>query len=329
MSEYQYYDFRAIDKPLTPKQRADVASLSSRANVTAQRAEFVYHYGDFRGNEKALIGDTFDMMLYVANWGTRRLMFRLPKTLFNLAEMRDYFISDEMEHDQQGEYVILDLNFNDEGGGGDWIDGEGLLDDLLPLRDELVEGDFRVLYLAWLKAAGKALDEGYIDENTLEPAVPAGLDTLSPAQQQFANLIELDSLQIKVAAEKANAQPTRRRFLDLQTRYEERQEAATREAQRQAVLKAEEKRREAEQQRQHYLDQLSQRETIVWREVYSLVEASNAKSYEQATRHLCDLRELAERQHTLATFTPKLTALIEQYSRRPALIQRLRGRQLI
>ena len=95
MIEYQYYDFRAVDQSLTAEQKASVASLSSRAQVSSQRAEFVYHYGDFRGNVIQLMRDTFDIMLYIANWGTR-LMFRLPKALFNVSEVRDYFISAEI-----------------------------------------------------------------------------------------------------------------------------------------------------------------------------------------------------------------------------------------
>ncbi|MGB5457381.1 MAG: hypothetical protein WBO93_04465, partial [Gammaproteobacteria bacterium] len=34
MSEYQYYEFIAIDEPLTPKQIAELRACSSRANIT-------------------------------------------------------------------------------------------------------------------------------------------------------------------------------------------------------------------------------------------------------------------------------------------------------
>ena len=39
-----------------------------------------------------------------------------------------------------------------------WTEGEGWLDDLIALREELIQGDFRVLYLAWLKAAAIAVE---------------------------------------------------------------------------------------------------------------------------------------------------------------------------
>jgi hypothetical protein len=36
MSEYQYYDFRAIDKPLDQDEMDDLRSVSSRAEITVQ-----------------------------------------------------------------------------------------------------------------------------------------------------------------------------------------------------------------------------------------------------------------------------------------------------
>jgi len=50
VSECQYYEFLALDKPLTDKQRAELRKLSSRAEITATRFVNEYHYGDFRGS---------------------------------------------------------------------------------------------------------------------------------------------------------------------------------------------------------------------------------------------------------------------------------------
>jgi len=78
MSEYQYYEFRAIDKSLTEAQKAKVSALSSRVYVTSHSASFVYNYGDFPGDTEKLMTSYFDAMLYMANWGSRHLMFRIP-----------------------------------------------------------------------------------------------------------------------------------------------------------------------------------------------------------------------------------------------------------
>ena len=42
MSEYQYYEVLALDRPLTGKQRAELRSISTRAEITATR--FVNEY---------------------------------------------------------------------------------------------------------------------------------------------------------------------------------------------------------------------------------------------------------------------------------------------
>ncbi|MFM6321848.1 MAG: hypothetical protein ACKPGT_21645 [Microcystis sp.] len=42
MSEYQYYEFQAIDRPLTQEERAAIGELSSRVKPTATSASFTY-----------------------------------------------------------------------------------------------------------------------------------------------------------------------------------------------------------------------------------------------------------------------------------------------
>jgi len=42
MSEYQYYEFQAVDRPLTEAERTELRALSSRARITA--TSFTDHY---------------------------------------------------------------------------------------------------------------------------------------------------------------------------------------------------------------------------------------------------------------------------------------------
>jgi hypothetical protein len=44
VSEYQYYEFLALDKPLTRKQREELRQLSTRAEITATRFTDAYHW---------------------------------------------------------------------------------------------------------------------------------------------------------------------------------------------------------------------------------------------------------------------------------------------
>ena len=84
MSEYQYYEFRAIDRPLSEKDIASLEHLSSRAQITSTSFVNEYNWGDFKGNPLTLMGKHFDAFLYVANWGTRWFMLRVPRKLINV-----------------------------------------------------------------------------------------------------------------------------------------------------------------------------------------------------------------------------------------------------
>ena len=78
MSEYQSYEFVAVDDPLTPKSMGALRSISSRADITATRFSNEYHWGDLKADPADLLARYFDAHLYFANWGTRRLMLRVP-----------------------------------------------------------------------------------------------------------------------------------------------------------------------------------------------------------------------------------------------------------
>ena len=85
--------------------------LRSEVALTANQAIFTYQYGDFRGDCEQVLAQYFDAMLYLANWGTKQLMFRIPKTLIDLEQMEPYCVKDWISYVTEGEYVILDILF--------------------------------------------------------------------------------------------------------------------------------------------------------------------------------------------------------------------------
>jgi hypothetical protein len=109
VSEYQYYEFLALNKPLTEKQRAELRKLSSRAEITATRFVNEYNYGDFRGGPEKLMERYFDAFLYLANWGTRRLMFRFPHALLDAEVARQYCHTDVASVIETSDHVIVSL----------------------------------------------------------------------------------------------------------------------------------------------------------------------------------------------------------------------------
>jgi hypothetical protein len=66
VSEYQYYDFRALDRPLTQRQQSALRTLSSRAEITSTSFTNSYDFGDFRGEPLQLMERYFDAFLYLA-----------------------------------------------------------------------------------------------------------------------------------------------------------------------------------------------------------------------------------------------------------------------
>jgi hypothetical protein len=55
MSEYQYYEFVAIDQPLSADEQADLRAISTRALITP--TSFVNHYewGDLKADPRRLV----------------------------------------------------------------------------------------------------------------------------------------------------------------------------------------------------------------------------------------------------------------------------------
>jgi hypothetical protein len=206
VSEYQYYEFLAIDRPLDDAKRAEVRSLSTRARITATSFVNEYHWGDFKGDPSQLMERYYDAHLYVANWGTHRVMFRLPCDLFDPDVVKDYCVGDEVSAWATDEYIVLDVASEDHAGEFDFdYDAGTLLSAIVGVRAELAAGDLRPLYLAWLATYGAwERDEDVFDrdaDDDLEPPVPPGLGALTAAQRALADFLRLDDNLIAIAAQ--------------------------------------------------------------------------------------------------------------------------------
>ena len=57
------------------------SQCSSRATITSSRFQVDYSWGSFKGNADEWMERYFDAFLYLANWGTRELMLRVPRLL--------------------------------------------------------------------------------------------------------------------------------------------------------------------------------------------------------------------------------------------------------
>ncbi|MBF0417803.1 MAG: hypothetical protein HQL86_06100 [Magnetococcales bacterium] len=199
MSEYQYYEFLAVDRPLDADGMASLRALSSRAKITPTGFVNHYDFGDFKGNPDRLVERYFDFFLYLANWGSRQLQIRIPERFLNADLVKKYCPGDNAAFRRIPGYFVLDYTRNPEDGG-EWDfddDGQGRLAALAPVRESLMRGDLRLLYLGWLLAA----QEDVLEEDTLEPDPPPGLGQLNGPMLAFADFIGIDRDLVEAAGE--------------------------------------------------------------------------------------------------------------------------------
>jgi hypothetical protein len=229
MSEHQFIHFLAIDQPLNDDQLAYMRRQSSRAEITPWEFANEYHYGDFHGNAPEMLRRGYDVHLHYANFGVRRLMFRLPSGLpcdsNRFKAFRPEFGVDWMADPspraalpkgegktkrpvparlQKGEGrtagILRICPEADAGSYDEYFDDlDSLLREIAPVRELLMAGDLRPLYLAWLACTG--------DDEAMEPPVPAGLGDLAPSLLAMAEFYQIGQDLLAAAAERSPAAP--------------------------------------------------------------------------------------------------------------------------
>jgi len=174
VSEYQYYDFKAIDRALTKAEMTALRSISTRAVITSTSFTNHYEWGDLKADPLKLLATYFDAFVYVANWGTREFHLRLPQELADAKQLKAMLPRKFAQVRSTGKFVTI--SFESEGEpDDDWDDGTGWMASLISLRADLLRGDFLCLYLGWLFC----VQNGEFSGEALEPPVPAGLRELS------------------------------------------------------------------------------------------------------------------------------------------------------
>jgi hypothetical protein len=190
MSEYQFYEFRVIDKPLSADQMKQLRGISSRAEITPVSFINVYNWGDLQANPQNLMRDFFDVHVYLANWGSAVLMLRLPKEVIDEKTLQAFAVDSYFDVDDLADYWLLtwslgeseDYERFDHEEGGSWMPR------LEPLREELLRGDLRSLYIGWLQAV--TMEKELASEK--EPMALEGLGKLTAAQQALAEFLAVD-----------------------------------------------------------------------------------------------------------------------------------------
>jgi hypothetical protein len=198
VSEYQCYEFVALDRQLTSKEMAELRAISTRAEISPTRFWNEYQWGDLKADAGKLLARYFDAHLYFANWGTRRFMLRLPARGVDVAALKPYFTGHRAKLTKVGAFVVLDFWSDDEERDDDeeWFEG-GRLAALTPLRARILQGDSSAAYVAWLSS----VQGGDVDEDVREPVVPSGLAELAAPIATLVELLRVDGDLVAAAAE--------------------------------------------------------------------------------------------------------------------------------
>lgn len=197
MSEYQYYEFQAIDRPLDRAAQEALRAISSRARITATSFTNHYEWGGLKGDPRKFMEQWFDLHLYLANWSARRLIMRLPKRFLDRTRIDPFLREvDWVEIWTSGDNLIIDICRDEVETDDDGDDGSGWLAALTPLRADVLSGDLRLFYLLWLTAVQDEL----VSDDDVEPL--PGIGRLTGALEGFAEFFGIDPDLVQAAAER-------------------------------------------------------------------------------------------------------------------------------
>jgi hypothetical protein len=200
MSEYQIVKFQAIDRPLTDKQLEFMERQSSRAEFTKWEFKVEYRYSSFRGDVDGMLRNGYDIFLTYSNYGCREIRMRLPGGLPFAKNVWSKYISSEglkWTADKSGKAGILRLAPYLEDAYDEVWEFDEYLNAAAKLREMLIAGDLRALYMLWLCSA---MYSGDGDEAVTEPPVPHGLGALPSQTAEVLAFFEADPLLVDAAA---------------------------------------------------------------------------------------------------------------------------------
>lgn len=191
MSEYQYLEFLAVDRPLTAREMDLLRGISTRAQITPVSFINEYSWGGLKADPRDFMRRYFDAHVFLANWGDAIFMVRLPREGIDQKTLKAFCTSPHLEFEKLPEHWLLTwtLGETENYDRFGYVDGgPGLMTRLAPLREEVLRGDLRSLYIGWLRAV--TTEE--TDPDDLEPLALQGLSMLTAAQQALAEFLEVD-----------------------------------------------------------------------------------------------------------------------------------------
>ena len=117
--------------------------------MSSSHAQVEYEWGDFKHDPIQVLDKFLDGFLYWANWARPRLQAAAFHAVCCLPTSSMATIStNSSPSSRKPECDILDIHFGEMEGPDEWVEYD--LASLMPLRDELMDGDLRALYIVWM-----------------------------------------------------------------------------------------------------------------------------------------------------------------------------------
>ncbi len=197
MSEYQYYRFERLDGYLDSKARHELRGISSRADITAISFQVHYNYSDLKANPDEMMLKHFDIGFYYAEWGSIISYIKLPVGTIPDAILEPEIEGFNIQQTDEWQLLVFEIEecscyFNDENEFFLYLAG---------LRSELIQGDWRLVYLMWLGDAGSN------DELGPMPLIWFDYDCLNEGLRAFASLYNIPLAAVKALSMLLNAKP--------------------------------------------------------------------------------------------------------------------------
>jgi len=287
LSEYQYYEFQAVDRPLTAKEMNELRAFSTRARVDGEGwlSSFISLRADVaRGDLRTM----YLAWLLCAQHGEvddDAIEPPIPTGLSQLGAALEGLV----------EFLRIDphLVTAAASASGPLVTEEHtpeatrqwIADQPAATKDDL---------LARLMAGDAAVASGLVQRMRRE----RGVDAVDEGESKRRTAGELVRAAEHLAAKRRRAQET-------------------------AAAKAKASReRNAAAARARHLSKLVGREPTLWKQVDDLIATRQPRSYDEAVKLLVDLRELSVRKNG-THFNRRLKALRAEHMRKPSLLARL------
>jgi len=184
-------------------------------------------------------------------------------------------------------------------------DGREWMVRLAPIRDELLRGDCRSLYIGWLSAVTEEMAE----DDDLEPMSIKGLGELTTAQKALAEFLEVDEDLLAgagIGSPAIQAGETSQNDINAESAKKIRIE--------QEELEQKQREMKRRKEREAHLKILSGNFPKAWKTVRQNVERGSGLSYDDACRALVDLSEAHSLYSSRELFQQELGTFMAEYT---------------